>query len=142
MPSSVWAPALSRNPQRVAVSWQELEEPRAVVNPRGGCGPADGPDPAHAGSEAESAWFGNGGKGPSPCPIPGRQGERGIPDLSPRICSKEAWTTQSCTFYPGACAEGVIKPAQEAECRELLQALGSQHIPTFCLPCSSAEPNL
>lgn len=94
------------------VLWQELEEPRAVVNPRAGCGPADGPDPAHAGSGAELAWFGDSRKGPSPYPIPGLRGEHGIPDPSPGICSEEAWTTWSYASYPGACAESEIKPAQ------------------------------
>ena len=71
------------------VSWQELQEPRAVVNPGGGRGPADGPDPASTGSGAELAWFGDRGKGPSPCPVPALRGECGIPNPSPRIALRK-----------------------------------------------------
>lgn len=94
------------------VSWRELEEPRAGVDPAGGCHPADGPDPARAGDGAELAWFGDGGKGLSPCPIPG------IPDPSPGTCSEEAWTTRRYASYPGTCAEREIRLPEEAERQE------------------------
>lgn len=110
--------------QRVPVVW-------AAVNPRARRAPADGP------GQASLAWFGDNGKGPSLCPIPGLRGERSVPKPrgpQPWDGSEDAGTTQTSTSHPGASAEGGIKPARGG--RSPSVALGTRKsIYTFIIIC-------